>query len=550
MKILLFVFRNAPVVVVLALLAALLSGLFSGSLIALINSATDVKAIPSTQLGWQFLGLVVLSLISAIAANLTVAYLYRKLLLDLQFRLANQITQAPLHTLEKLGSSPLLAILTEDIDKIGDIATELVPLVTNLVTSLVCFGYLVWLSWQAFLGTSVFLFIGGLSYKLLISRERKILAKGRDQLDSLYQHFDDLTHGVKELKLNQARSQAFLRQVLRPAAYSVQKYLFSWDITYTIISTWGRFLILAAVGLILFQLPQYLALAPGVLTGYVLALLYVRSSLLSVLDTLPDVSEAIVALHKIESVGLDLSTHTSNTLAAMSLTSLPASWQTLNLMAVTHRYYHDREDSVFTLGPINLRFNAGEIVFLVGGNGSGKTTLVKLLTGLYLPESGEIYLDQTPICNRNRSQYTQMFAAVFTDFHLFKALLGFKISNLEAQANHYLAKLELNHKVTIQNGQLSATTTLSRGQQQRLALLIAYLEDRPFYIFDEWAANQDPGFKEIFYTELLPELKSRGKTVLVVSHDDCYFHIGDRLIKLADGQLIQADTLAHYSVRL
>ncbi|MCL7931662.1 hypothetical protein M8006_17030 [Halomonas sp. ATCHA] len=71
-----------------------------------------------------------------------------------------------------------------------------------------------------------------------------------------------------------------------------------------------------------------------------------------------------------------------------------------------------------------------------------------------------------------------------------------------------------------------------------MALVVAYLEDRPFLVFDEWAADQDPLFKEVFYTEVLPELKRMGKVVLVITHDDRYFHLADRLVRLESGKLL------------
>ena len=82
-----------------------------------------------------------------------------------------------------------------------------------------------------------------------------------------------------------------------------------------------------------------------------------------------------------------------------------------------------------------------------------------------------------------------------------------------------------------------STTHLSHGQRQRLALLGAYLEDRPIYVFDEWAANQEPQFRNIFYRQILPELKARGKLAVVISHDDRYFDVADRLIRLTSGVL-------------
>ena len=128
------------------------------------------------------------------------------------------------------------------------------------------------------------------------------------------------------------------------------------------------------------------------------------------------------------------------------------------------------------------------------------------------------------------------FSAVFSDFYLFERLLGLLGPELELQAQQFLQQLKLSEKVKVAHGKLS-TIDLSQGQRKRLALLTAYLEDRPIYIFDEWAADQDPYFKNIFYMHLLPELKARGKTVLVVSHDDRYYHVADRVIKLDEGQL-------------
>src|SRR6185369_4993504 len=116
-------------------------------------------------------------------------------------------------------------------------------------------------------------------------------------------------------------------------------------------------------------------------------------------------------------------------------------------------------------------------------------------------------------------------------------LLGIESQQLDEQALEYLKQLQLTQKVEVKDGVLS-TTKLSQGQRKRLALLTAYLEDRPIYLFDEWAADQDPLFKQVFYYELLPELKARAKTVLVISHDDRFYEVGDRIIKLESGKIV------------
>jgi len=215
-------------------------------------------------------------------------------------------------------------------------------------------------------------------------------------------------------------------------------------------------------------------------------------------------------------------------------------FENLEMVNVMHSYHRETEDNHFTLGPINLRFRPGELVFLVGGNGSGKSTLAKIITGLYVPESGEIRLDGKTVTDKNRDDFRQLFSAVFVDFYLFENLLGINARNVDEQAKTYLEQLHLSHKVKVKDGVLS-TTAVSQGQRKRLALLTAYLEDRAFYLFDEWAADQDPLFKDVFYTQLLPELKARGKTVLVISHDDKYFYVADRIIKLDYGKLDRSE---------
>ena len=83
-----------------------------------------------------------------------------------------------------------------------------------------------------------------------------------------------------------------------------------------------------------------------------------------------------------------------------------------------------------------------------------------------------------------------------------------------------------------------STLDLSTGQRKRLAMVAALLDDKPIYIFDEWAADQDPGFRRYFYEGLLGELKARGKTVLAVTHDDRYFGVADRVVKRGEGGVV------------
>jgi putative ATP-binding cassette transporter len=200
--------------------------------------------------------------------------------------------------------------------------------------------------------------------------------------------------------------------------------------------------------------------------------------------------------------------------------------------------YGDDGCDRFRLGPLNWTFHPGELTFVIGGNGSGKSSFVKLLTGLYTPDSGEIRLNGKPVCGAVAEDYQQLFSVVYSDYFLFDRVLGVPAVDLERRARRYLAALDLSDKIKFEGNSFS-TTNVSQGQRRRLALLAAYLEDRPIYVLDEWAADQDPAFRQVFYHQILPELKSRGKTVVVVTHDDRYFEIGDRIIKLEYGKMVE-----------
>jgi putative ATP-binding cassette transporter len=317
---------------------------------------------------------------------------------------------------------------------------------------------------------------------------------------------------------------------------------------FTAAASWGQTLVFVVIGLILFGLSGLKGVSSQTLTGYTITLLYLMAPLQVIMNLAPTLGRASVALKKVEDLGLLLA---AQGVESGSGASLPPNldWGRLELAGVTHAYRREGEKESFTLGPINMTLYPGELVFLVGGNGSGKTTLAKLLTGLYLPETGEIRFNGRPVTDENREYYRQRFSMVFFDFYLFESLFGLEAPKLDEQAREYLTLLQLDHKVEIKDGVLS-TTDLSQGQRKRLALLTAYLEDRPIYVFDEWAADQDPLFKEIFYYRLLPDLKAKGKTIMVISHDDRYYNVADRIIKLECGRIDSDESMtsAHYAV--
>jgi putative ATP-binding cassette transporter len=306
---------------------------------------------------------------------------------------------------------------------------------------------------------------------------------------------------------------------------------------YTLASSWGQSFVFVILGLMVLFSLRLTQADPHVVSGFVIVLIYITSPMQVILNLLPAINRANVALAKVEQLGLELS---ANVEGSWEDPGAPeADWNELELDGVTYIYQREADDTPFTLGPVDLTLRQGELVFITGGNGSGKTTFAKLLSGLYHPAGGVIRLNGRVINEDNVEYYRQHFSTVFSDFYLFEDFPGLGQRTLGSNVKDYLDRLQLSQKVQFGDGKLS-TLKLSHGQRKRLALLTAYLEDRPIYLFDEWAADQDPHFKDIFYNQILRELKAAGKTALVITHDDRYYHLADRLIKLEYGQVTSA----------
>lgn len=522
--------RASWVNVAIAVLTGLISGGCSARLIALINSAVNQQSTHS--LLWYFIGLAVVALLTSVISQVLLISLAQEAVYHLRLRLSQGILSSPLRHLEELGASRLLATLTEDVRTLSNTIFVIPFLCIDIAIIAGCLIYLGWLSSVVFLIVIVFLGTAIASTQFMLTQARKFLSLAREEEDKLFKHFRAITEGIKELKLHAQRRQAFLSDELQISAATSRDYNLTAFKTFAIATSWGNLLFFTIVGLLIFVLPQLTSVSTSTLSAYILTITYLLVPFQNILERLPALFRANVALHKIEKMGLALASQKE---IHNSLGLSTTHWNKLELDRVTHTYRSDREDSHFVLG-LSLTFHRGQLVFIVGGNGSGKSTLAKIITGLYIPESGNIRLDDKLINEDNLEWYRQHFSVIFSDFFLFDRLLGLETNSLDRQAKEYLEKLQLNTKVQVKNGLLS-TTALSQGQRKRLALLTVFLEDRPIYLFDEWASDQDPYFREIFYNQLLLNLKQRGKTIIVISHDDRYFHLADRVIKLDYGKL-------------
>ncbi|HEV3037449.1 MAG TPA: cyclic peptide export ABC transporter [Candidatus Angelobacter sp.] len=520
---------------VLSLIAGCLSGASNAALLAIINSVLKHNGSYTAALAWGFVGLSLFLPLSRFVSEFLLSRIGQGALYSLRMELSRQILGAPLRYLEKIGAPAILAVLTEDLPNITNTILTIPLLCINVAVVIGCLVYMGYLSWPLLIVVLAFMAIGIISYSIPVLKAQSLFRLARKDSDVMQQHFRALTHGAKELKAHRERRYEFLNNALEATADSFRHNNVSAMKTYSAAASWGQTLVFVVVGLIIFILPKIQHLDGLTLTGYAIALLYLMTPLQVTMNVIPTLGRGNVALNRVKELGFSLGRYDSEEVAGPAIAS---SWKTLRFDSVTHSYSQEGEPNSFVLGPLNLSFQPGELVFIIGGNGSGKTTFAKLLTGLYVPEGGTVSIDGQSVDTKEaRERYRQYFSSVFSDFYLFNELMGINDSGLDGRAADYLNILKLSHKVQIANRKLS-TVDLSQGQRKRLALLTAYLEDRPVYLFDEWAADQDPYFKNIFYTQLLPELKAKGKTVFVISHDDRYYEVADRLIKLEDGQVV------------
>lgn len=520
--------------VAIIILAGLISGVSNTLLIATINSSLNNRAAQTSTLVVTF-GVLCLALaFMRFVSGAVLVHLMKKVMVSLRLRLCRKILNAPLRLVEQLGSHRLLATLTDDVPSIANAYIFLPLLCMNLAILFGCLIYLCWLSPLLLAAALGFMVIGIISHQVPVMKAMRYFSRSREATDVVFKNLRGLIEGIKELKLHRRRRNAFYSELLEPSTRAMQEDNATGEIIWAAAGSWGQILFFIFIGLVLFAAPALKPINSMVLTGYTLTIMYMMGPLEFVLSFLPNLTRANVAMKTIDTLTSSLDEQL--VVEAVANSEAKPSWNLLELSGIQHAYRRENEEAEFSLGPIDLSIRRGELLFITGGNGSGKTTLAKLLVGLYLPQQGEIRLDGQPITDESRDNYRQLFSVVFSDFYLFENLLGLSDFNIDTRARDYLAKLQLDRCVQIKDRTLS-TLELSQGQRKRLALLTAYLEDRSIYLFDEWAADQDPQFKETFYYELLPKLQAAGKTAIVISHDDRYYHIADRIIKLNYGRL-------------
>jgi len=464
---------------------------------------------------------------------ITASHDVEELIHRLRVRLFDAVRRADLVTIERVGRASLNAALTQDTQTLARTLPMLVIGGQQATMLVILALYLAWLSPIACLFAFSF---AGMAVMVRLSRMEALGRSMRAAMGSELAVFDgltDLLRGFKEVRMSDRRSTSVMDDMGRASAEARR-------VNTDMKRQWGyEFALLQAlfyilVGLMVFVVPLFTTSYHQVVVQATMAALFIVGPVGTLAHVTPLVTQTEFALANIEAMEerLRLASGDSPDETARALDHPPTS---IALRDATFAYRGEDGGTIFAVGPLSAEFHAGEITFVTGGNGSGKSTMLRLLTGLMPLGGGGLLADGAPVEPERMQSYRDQISAIFSDYHLSRRLYGVPDTD-PARVRALLERLEMQNKASVSDGAFS-TVDLSTGQRKRLALVVAQLEDKPVIVLDEWAADQDPHFRRVFYEEILPELKAQGKIVICVTHDDRWFGLADRVYHMNEGRI-------------
>ncbi len=521
--------EKVPQLVVLSLLA----GLSNMLLIMLITSAVTSQAELKYLL--FYFGLTFLIYIAGrkvVQTALTGITL--DIICELRVSLLGSMFATSYQHFGEIERGRLYATLNDDTNTLGNSATVIIGLATSAITVTVAFAYLATIAFWATL--LIVLLIAAITavYQMANLRAMPLFEEARNTGNKYMTFLNNLLDGYQELSLHQHKKGLYKAAINQVTDQFRSKSL-AGQMAFINAFMVGESLLLVTLATVAFLLPLvFPAVQDHTLLSFIIVLLYLIGPVNGILNAIPQVARLRIAWKRIDDLRKELPA-TDPSAPGGPDPARPAALRCYEARGVRFDYARTgTEEGDFSVGPVSLHLEAGEVLFITGGNGSGKTTLCRMLTGLYAPREGEICIDGEPVDAHRLGEY---FSVVYNPHHLFDKLYGINAVEQAGRISHYLERLHLSGKVAIDAEGRYSTTRLSTGQKKRLALLQCYLDDRPIYLFDEWAAEQDPQYRRIFYQQLIPEMKAAGKIVIAITHDDHYFDVADKVLKLDRGKV-------------
>jgi putative pyoverdin transport system ATP-binding/permease protein len=499
-----------------------LGGISNAALLAAISNAAQ-SAKDSDKPSLWAAGLFLVALFLFIKTQryilITATVEIESIIHKLRVRLLDAVRHSELAAMDSIGRARIVASITSDAAVLTQAATQVVFSLQSVVVIVFVGFYVAYLSFVAFLlSISIVAATGAIFYF-----QGRQLAEGQREAaelaNRLFDRLTDALDGFKEVRLNKLRSDQLMddvREVSSTAAYAkiktdadnAKRMIFSQIAMYVLLGT------------VVFVAPQLSGAGGSAISKAILALLFVVGASFGLVQSIPMLTAANASADRIAQLEADLLATARS--ADIDPADMPSSFETIEFRDVVFRYFDQTSEMTFRVGPIDFTLRRGDLVFITGGNGSGKSTFMKLLAGLYMPESGTITLDGMAIGDNTREKYRALITAIFGDYHLFLRLYGIDQPD-HAEVDRLLSQFQLAAKTRLTDGEFR-TLDLSAGQRKRLALVVALLEKRPILLLDEWASDQDPDFRRKFYNEVLPDLNKAGVTIVAISHDDRYLN--------------------------
>jgi len=453
----------------------------------------------------------------------------------LRLRFAERVCLAEVHQIGEVGRERLTACLSREIPLIAQAIPNIVlglhAVATIGLTLLYIAAYSHW-------AAGLTLVTVGITSFFCIQHSapmQQAIGQVHEAELAVAERSGDLLDGFREAKMEPARALAIVDAIRRHSAQVLEQRS-KLDEFYAQDYILMELTLILAMGAVVFLLPLLRPVPVEATVAIANAVSFMISPVLLLIASLPILTNAEVALAKIRKTQKHLTTAEDSRIDNPPPLS---GFRRIGLQDVMFTYRREDGGPGFSVGPLDLTVQRGQIVFISGNNGSGKSTLVQLLLGLLPPDEGSVLLGGHPVGPELRVAYRKLFAAVFADGHLTREFYGLPSIDGEL-ARDLFTLLEMEDKATIVNGAFS-TINLSSGQRKRLALIAALLEKKPILVLDEWAADQSPHFREKFYRQVLPWLKTRGLTIIAVTHDERYFDAADMHVHVKDGQIARID---------
>lgn len=461
----------------------------------------------------------------------------------IRLRVMDHIRRSELLSLEAIGRSRIVAAITSDTAVLTQASNMLCFSIQGAVLVFFVAIYVAFLSLAAIVTTIVIIGVAGIIFHYKNRRLAAEKQKSAEWEGRLFDRLTDFLDGFKEVRLNAARSMDLFEDASEVSRTAANIKINSQAETFKLIVT-SQVSMYVLIGAVVFVAPQFSEALGGLtLTKTTTALMFIVGACFGLVQAIPILLNANAAADRIEHLEIELQA-TASALDAAGLAA-PSRFDAIEMTGIQFRYVDKSSEATFKIGPIDFSLHPGELVFITGGNGSGKSTFLRVLSGLYPPDSGQIRLNGQLIGDETRDKYRSLMSGIFFDYHLFHKLYGIPDPD-PGEVDRLLRQFRLDTKTSLTKGEFR-TLDLSGGQRRRLALIVSLLEKRPILLLDEWTAEQDPEFRRKFYDELLPELMRAGATVVVITHDDRYLdelHLPARRIRMDEGRIVEQHSIS------